>query len=246
VAYYRQVWAATHVGHVRRVNEDSYCVGDRLCDRTNGGWQGQIDCALGWAAVADGMGGHAAGEQASESVVRSVMSLARGARLESDVARMLEAANDRIYREMYDGHGRPAMGSTVVGVIVRDKRALIFNIGDSRLYQVQGARLQQESIDDTIIRVVDNRPMKTHVLTQSLGGSHSRYPIAPHIKHVDLDNGAGLLLCSDGLTDMLSDDEIATILSTRRSDPAQSLVAAALDAGGSDNVTVVVISAAFS
>ncbi len=246
MTYYRQVWAATHVGHVRRANEDSYCVGDWLCDRSNGGWQGQINCALGWAAVADGMGGHAAGDQASESVIRSVMSLARKARSEHDVARMLEIANDRVYREMYDGNGRPAMGSTVVGVILLEKRALIFNIGDSRLYVVQGAKLEQQSIDDTIIRTIENRQMKTHVLTQSLGGSHSRFPITPHIKQIDLDNRAGLLLCSDGLTNMLSDDEIAADLSRRRSDPAQSLVSAALDAGGSDNVTVVVIGAAFS
>jgi PPM family protein phosphatase len=246
VTYYRQVWAATHVGHVRRANEDSYCVGDWLCDRSNGGWQGQIDCTLGWAVVADGMGGHAAGEQASESVVRSVMSLAREARSENDVARMLETANERIYREMYDGNGRPAMGSTVVGVILREKRALIFNVGDSRLYVAQGAKLQQESTDDTIIRTIEDRQIKTHALTQSLGGSYSRFPITPHIKHIDLENCAGLLLCSDGLTNMLSDDEIAADLSRRRSDPAQSLVSAALDAGGSDNVTVVVIGAAFS
>jgi PPM family protein phosphatase len=243
---YRRVWAATHVGHVRRANEDSYCVGDWLCDRSNGGWHGQIDCALGWAVVADGMGGHAAGEQASELVVRSVMSLAREVRSESDITRMLETTNERIYREMYDDHGRPAMGSTVVGVILREKRALIFNIGDSRLYVTQDAKLQQESTDDTIIRTIEKRQIKTHMLTQALGGSHSRFPIAPHIKHIDLDNRVGLLLCSDGLTNMLSDDEIAADLSRRQSDPAQSLVSAALHAGGSDNVTVVVIGAAFS
>ncbi len=246
MTFYRQVWAATHVGHVRRANEDSYCVGDWLCDRSNGGWRGQLDCALGWAVVADGMGGHAAGAQASESAIRSIMKLAREARSENDVARMLETANDRIYREMFDGSGQPAMGSTVVGVIFRQKQALIFNIGDSRLYVAREATLKQESTDDTIVRTVDNRPMKTHVLTQSLGGSYSRFPITPHIKNIDLNNGSSLVLCSDGLTDMLSDDEIAADLAKRRSDPAQSLVSAALDAGGSDNVTVVIIGAAFS
>ena len=246
MTYYRQVWATTHAGHVRVHNEDSCCVGQWLCNGSDGNWCGQIDCALGWAVVADGMGGHDAGEAASESVVRSIMSLAREARSEPEVARMLEIVNERIYREMYDGRGRPAMGSTVVGVIFREQQSIIFNIGDSRLYVAEGGELKQESTDDTIIRTIESRQIKTHALTQSLGGSYSRVPITPHVKSIALKNSAGLVLCSDGLTDMLSDNEIAANLARRRPDPAQSLVSAALDAGGSDNITVVVVGAAFS
>jgi protein phosphatase len=246
LTYYRQVWATTNVGLVRSRNEDSCCVGHWLCNGGDGNWSGQLDCALGWAVVADGMGGHDAGEAASESVIRTIIGLARDACSELDVARMLETVNERIYREMYDGHGRPAMGSTVVGVIFREQQAIIFNVGDSRLYVAEGGELKQESIDDTIIRTVENRQIKTHALTQSLGGSYSRISVTPHIKTIPLKNGAGLVLCSDGLTDMLSDDEIAANLARRQPDPAQSLVSAALDAGGSDNITVVVVGAAFS
>jgi protein phosphatase len=190
------------------------------------------------------MGGHDAGELASESAVRTIMGLVESARTELEVARMLEVANDRIYEEMYSDRGRPAMGSTVVGVVFRGEKALMFNVGDSRLYLMRGAELNQESIDDTLGRMLPNPTVRSHALTQSLGGSYSRMPFTPHVKQRVLARCEGLLLCSDGLTDMLADEEIRRILSRKPIHPAEALVSAALDAGGSDNVTVVVVGTA--
>ena len=214
-----------------------YC----LSDGRNASWYGLVDCAPSWAVIADGMGGHDAGEIASESAVRTIMRLAKGAQSELDIARMLEAANDLIYEEMYGDRGRPAMGSTVVGVVLRGQAVLIFNVGDSRLYLTRGPELVLESVDDTLARVLPNQKVRSHALTQSLGGSSRRIPFTPHIKGRILSSSEGLLLCSDGLTDMLSEEEIGSILLRRPTNPAQALVSAALDAGGSDNITVVVV-----
>ena len=237
----RPVWAATHAGHVRPENEDRCCVGNWLSDGGNASWQGFADCVPSWAAIADGMGGHDAGEIASEAAARTIMRLAKDAQSELDIARMLEAANDLIYEEMYGARGRPAMGSTIVGVVLRGQTVLTFNVGDSRLYLTRGPELVLESVDDTLGRVVPNRKFRSHALTQSLGGSYRRIPFTPHIKGKILSSSEGLLLCSDGLTDMLSDNEIGSVLSRQSTNPAQALVSAALDAGGSDNITVVVV-----
>jgi serine/threonine protein phosphatase PrpC len=240
----RQISAATHAGHVRPTNEDRCCVGTWVSDGRNASWEGLVDCTTGWAVIADGMGGHDAGELASESAVRTIMGLIQDAQSEGDIVRMLEVANDRIYEEMHGGRGRPGMGSTVVGVALRGQRALMFNVGDSRLYLTRGAQLSQESVDDTIDRVLPSRAVRSHALTQSLGGGFSRLPFSPHVRWSILSEPEGVLLCSDGLTDMLSDKEIGVILSRQASHSARALVSAALDAGGLDNVSVVVIGTA--
>jgi protein phosphatase len=232
------------MGHVRPANEDRCCVGDWISNGQNASWRGVVDSASGWAAIADGMGGHDAGEVASESTLRTITGLIKDAQSELDIARILERANDRIYEEMHGDRGRPGMGSTVVGVAFRGQGALMFNIGDSRLYVTRGTDLRQESVDDTLARVLPNRSVRSHALTQSLGGSYSRMPFTPHVKRKVLTECEGLLLCSDGLTDMLSDEEIAGVISRHPTHPAQALVSAALDAGGSDNITVVVVGTA--
>jgi protein phosphatase len=238
----RNVWAATHTGLVRKENEDCCCVGDWLGEGDSSFWNGRIDCASGLAVIADGMGGHAAGGLASKSVVRSIMELASTAQSEADVARILETANQRIYREMFGGGlGRPSMGSTVVGAIFRDRRALAFNVGDSRLYVTEGDGLRRVSTDDTPEQALASPPARrSHRLTQSLGGSYAKVPLHPHIAVLELHDNAQMLLCSDGLTDMLSEAEIASLL-RQGADPARALVSAALHAGGTDNVSVVVI-----
>jgi PPM family protein phosphatase len=212
-----------------------------LSDCRNASWYGLADCAPSWAVIADGMGGHDAGEIASESAVRTIMRLAKGAQSELDIAQMLEAANDLIYQQMYGDRGRLAMGTTVVGVVLREQAVLMFNVGDSRLFLTRGSELVLESVDDTLTGALPHQKVRSHALTQALGGSFRRIPFTPHIKGRILSGSEGLLLCSDGLTDMLSEEEIGSVLSPRPTHPAAALVSAALDAGGSDNITVVVV-----
>ena len=217
-----------------------------LGNGSDGNWTGQIDCALGWVVVADGMGGHDAGEAASQSVIRSIIGLAREARSELDVARMLETVNERIFHEMYDGHGRPAMGSTVVGVIFRDQQAIDFQYRRQpcvcgRWRRVEtGKHRRYDHSDD---RKPPDQDSRADPIARRELQPPSHYA-ARQVHHAQ--KQAGLVLCSDGLTDMLSDEEIAANLARRQPEPAQSLVSAALDAGGSDNITVVVVGAAFS
>ena len=116
----RRMWAATHAGLVRTVNEDRCCVGEWVSDGHNESREGIIECARGWAVIADGMGGHDAGEFASQSAIGTIHEMIAQAGSESTIARMLERANERIFEEMFSDRGRPAMGSTAVGVSFRD------------------------------------------------------------------------------------------------------------------------------
>ncbi len=120
---------------------------------------------------------------------------------------MLERAHESIFEEMFSDRGRPAMGSTTVAVSFRGGQALAFNIGDSRLYVVHEGAVVQQSVDDTLGRVARARGTRSHALTQSLGGTLGRLPLDPHVKRLAVSDQEQLLLCSDGLTDMLSDEE---------------------------------------
>lgn len=238
----RQVWAATHVGRVRAENEDRCCVGSWISGGNDTLWEGVLDCRQGSClAIADGMGGHDAGERASELAIRTIMDLAPSVSSEFDVAQMLEAANNHIYEEIYSRAERRPMGTTVVGIIFRGQQGIIFNIGDSRLYAIRGSELSLESVDDSLTRVLPSRTIRGHALTQSLGGSFRKMPLVPHIKTRNMPRGEGIILCSDGLTDMLTDDELRGIVSRNPTHPAKALIDAALDAGGEDNITAIVI-----
>lgn len=121
------------------------------------------------------------------------------------------------------------MGTTVAGVVFSGREALVFNVGDSRAYSIQPGGLVQLSRDDTLFgRRVGSR-MHSHALTQSLGGTTKPQSLQPHIKRMPLEENEALLLCSDGLTDLLEEDEIIGILIRHPGNPAEQLIAAALD-----------------
>lgn len=206
----RSMWAATHVGLIRSLNEDRCCVGDWISHRGVESRSGLISCSRGWAVIADGMGGHEAGELASAAAIATIREMIGDAGSEFEIVRVLERANERIFEEMFDGRGRPAMGSTAVGISFQDDHVFVFNVGDSRLYTVQDGNLVQQSVDDTLAAVTPAQRSRSHALTQSLGGTFSRLPLHPHVKRLKTLDRKQFLLCSDGLTDMLSDDEIAS------------------------------------
>jgi protein phosphatase len=134
------------------------------------------------------------------------------------------------------------MGTTVAGLVLCARRALWFNVGDSRVYLEHGGGIAQISIDD-----VPPGP-RYGIITQTLGGCHSFFPISPHIGEEEFDgensiSGSRWLLCSDGLTDMLDDDEIAHAFGRDDEAAVQALFDAAMAAGGSDNISIIVVSA---
>jgi protein phosphatase len=235
----RLAFSSSHLGHVRPANEDRWCIGTLISDGVNGQWSGRLDSAAGWAMVADGMGGHAAGDVASRLALETLAASLSQARNEQSIALAIEQANRSLFEHMYAVPGRLRMGSTVVGILFSGAGAFAFNVGDSRLYSWRSGRLVQHSVDHTLGRL--GARGRSHALTQSLGGTSARMPLDPFVERLALADDASLLLCSDGLTDMISDEEIAALLRSGPRHPAAALVEAALDAGGNDNVTVVVL-----
>jgi len=224
----------THAGLHRELNEDTY-YGD-----------GQ----LGLWLVADGMGGHAHGELASalarETIVREVR---RGTALEEAIGL---ADHDIQHASRQNADARP-MGTTVVAVMVRDQTFQIAWVGDSRGYLYHDGRLTRLSRDHTYIQtliqqgIINRAQARRHpqrnVVTQALGVT------APDQLTVDTLTGefmpgSQLLLCSDGLTEDVRDAQIAGILANTQwsaQECVDALVAAALDNGGSDNITAILI-----
>jgi protein phosphatase len=231
------VAAATHAGRVRAVNEDAYLTLPDLI------------------LVADGMGGHAAGDVASSLAVEAFEPLRGRSRLRADdVLEAVRRANSAIVSETEAHPNRSGMGTTVTGLAVVDEAGsphwLVFNIGDSRVYRIAEGRLHQLTVDHSEVAGLvaqgqisrgDARthPMR-HVITRSLGVLP---PPEPDTWLVPVSSGDRFLVCSDGLTTELDDQEIARIAG-RASDldeTASELVRAAVDAGGRDNITVVLV-----
>jgi serine/threonine protein phosphatase PrpC len=159
-------------------------------------------------------------------IMRPVMSALR---TDHDIATVILSADTALYLAMEQDRRLEGMGTTIAGIVVRGEEILAFNVGDSRIYHLSSDALTQLSVDDVVGR---NR------LTQCLGGSQAQVELSPHVVRFPFRAADTLLLCSDGLTDMLSNQVISALLHS--SDPAAALVTAALDAGGHDNVSVIV------
>ena len=226
----RVAFLMSHVGRIRATNEDACALSS--ADERLTSWQGPIDCSGGWALLADGMGGHAAGEVASALAIEILRPMMPALRTDRDIAEAISTADTALYLAMERYPACHGMGTTIAGVLMADEETIIFNTGDSRIYALCGNSLRLLSNDD----VVDG-----NMLTQCLGGAQEQIGLAPHIVRFRFQASTALLLCSDGLSDMLSDTDIARILNRRPANPAAALVDAAIEAGGHDNVSVIVI-----
>lgn len=232
--------AATHVGLVRTNNEDSWHAGDRLL------------------VVADGVGGMPAGEFASAIVVRAFAPLDESLPAEADaeaeagVLRDLGAAlvraNDEINEESQTDPARDGMGTTVTALRLTGDQLAVIHVGDSRAYRLRDGGLEQITRDDTYVQVlVDegvlsrwearHHPQRS-VVTKAVAGR----PLEPTTMVVATRPGDRYLVCSDGLSDYVTDDAIHEALKTHPDlqDCADCLVDLTLKAGAPDNVTVIV------
>lgn len=229
----------TDTGLVRSVNQDAY----------------YIDPDGRFFIVADGMGGHAGGQEASRlatHVIQSYLTQYWEAKFPSPV--LLETAfmkaNGAILKDQLEHPERADMGTTAVVVVFRGNQSYCANIGDSRLYRWRGSELTQITEDQTWVAQAVKRKALTpeqarshpwrHVLSQCLGREDLRQiDIVP----VEVESGDRLLLCSDGLTEELGDEEIGQSLAQIEScdGVASRLVEAAKEQGGQDNITVVVV-----
>jgi len=231
----------SHQGLVREQNEDRFV----------------IDQSIGCFLIADGMGGHQAGEVASriaaEVISKKIAQQTKNTRL--DPARILQnaivAAHQTIRKQAQKAISQQGMGSTVVIAWLQPSGCQLWlgHIGDSRAYLQRGGELFRLTEDHTIYNQARRAGLlgpdpQTHpprgVLSQALGASDV---IAPETTRIELKPDDRLLLCSDGLTDMLSEEHISEFLSA--SDNIEiachHLIQAALEQGGKDNVSVSVL-----
>jgi PPM family protein phosphatase len=238
-------------GKTRTHNEDSFLVEPDLC----------------FYVVADGMGGHRAGEVASRLVVDTMIAFVRASgddgsitwpyglepNLSIEINQLRNAmhlAHQRVVSEAMRNTEYEGMGSTAIAAVISKGRVVFANVGDSRLYLFRNSALKQLSADDSwaasMLRagvdaeLVHSHPFR-HLLTSALGSTQAQ-PLEVEVQDLPLEPGDVLLLCSDGLYGMLSDEQMAGILTDGSSDlaaRADRLISAANEAGGADNITVV-------
>ena len=222
--------AATDLGRVRSLNEDSYLAQPPIF------------------LVADGMGGYAAGDEASAMVVEEFMARSPGEVVTPEwVVSALERANSRVLA----GSGG---GTTVAGAAAIEQNGadywMVFNIGDSRVYHLSDGELAQVSVDHSVVQeLVDEGSLdaeaarlhpQRHMITRAIGAPDT---FAPDYWLLPASAGDRLMLCSDGITSEMDAVQIDRLIRSSGSpqDVADRLVAGALEHGGHDNVTVVVV-----
>ncbi len=244
--------AVSDVGRVRKTNEDAF-----LSD---------VDMQL--FAVADGMGGHNAGEVASRLALEALSGFISRSAADTDFSwpygldgtltyeanrlrTAIHLANRRVFRAAETIDDYSGMGTTIVGLLMNGCHIAVGHVGDSRLYLLRRGVLEQLTVDDSWAATVlahnprahakelANHPMR-NVLTNALG---AREQVDVHLVERDLEPGDTLVLCSDGLHGVLDDAALKTILDDQPDVTlaARELVNGALDNGSRDNVTALVV-----
>ncbi len=220
------IWAAASVvGLVRENNEDSVYAGRWLF------------------AVADGMGGHAAGEVASATVIGSLRSqdreVAPGVLLEV-LGQAVAEANAEVAQRAAEDASRRGMGTTLTGLLWSGDVIAVVHIGDSRGFRLRDGQLRPITEDHVMGRLLSNAGDLAPVLSRYLDGSSYR---SPDLGLRELRCGDRYLLCSDGLSPVVSAEAIGGVLVAAASpgEAVRQLVASAEDAGGPDNISVIVI-----
>lgn len=229
--------ARTHVGLVRRLNEDAY-----LDLNEKGLW-----------VVADGMGGHAAGEVASRMVVEALSTIHRPNSLSDlldDVRHSLQRVNLKLTEEANRRH-KQIIGSTVAVLMVFENHCVTLWAGDSRIYRFRNGRLYQLTKDHSQIEEMVSQGLISREKARKLPGPNAitraigvKDQVEFDTEIHDIQDGDSFLLCSDGLYNEVSNQDIGSILSLNNcQDSADRLIERALEHGARDNVSVVVVKA---
>jgi protein phosphatase len=227
----RRSTGATHAGRKRRRNEDAYVVEPPLF------------------AVADGMGGAQAGELASRLAASAVHEQQGRGGGEERVAELIQQANRRVYERSSEDAAVSGMGTTMTVALVDDGVVAFGHVGDSRAYLIRDGRLEQLTDDHSLVAELvrsgkltpeeaESHPQRS-VITRALGTDPD---VDVDTFSVDARPGDLFMLCSDGLTSMVDDETILSVVEKHRTDldaAAQALVKAANRGGGEDNITIV-------
>lgn len=237
-----RVIGKTDIGRGRAENQDNFRCGN------------QVGCAA-WGVVCDGMGGAENGKQASTVAVECIESqlydhLQKGfpeQGIKNLVLDSIQLANERVYE--CSGRGEHVMGTTVVCAVVRSGRLHVAHVGDSRAYLFFEGKLRQITKDHSIVQeLIDqgalsaeaaNRHPEKNVITRALGVDEV---VEISYFETDMPPGAVIVLCTDGLTNMVEGERIAEVLAEKDFyDVPSELVNDALHAGGNDNITVLLM-----
>ena len=245
------VSAATDIGLVREGNEDSFLV----------------DQDLGLFIVADGMGGHRAGEKASSmsvEIVRQCLTAKHGSIFEQGetqgepsedspavtaLRQAMQEANSGVYRASADHPEYQGMGTTVTSVLIMGNQAFIGHVGDSRAYLLRQDQLYQVTMDHSLVAEQVRLGLMTeaqarvsqyrNIITRSVGVDSE---VEVDLYYVALEQGDLLLLCSDGLNGMVTDEEIADVLRAHYTEQCpKMLIELACAHGGEDNITALCV-----
>ncbi len=222
---------ATHTGRKRRHNEDAYV------------------CAPPLFAIADGMGGARAGEVASNLAAAAVQAGEANGNGKEGVAALIQAANRSVYERSSSDAEVAGMGTTMTVALVEDTTVTFGHVGDSRAYVLRDGALEQLTDDHSLVAELvrggklsaeeaEHHPQRS-VITRALGTDPD---VDVDTFTVEAREGDVFVLCSDGLTDMVGDEEIGEVLGKGRDsleDAAKELVHRANKAGGQDNITVI-------
>jgi len=244
----------TDVGRKRKHNEDAYA----------------LDIDEGLFIVADGMGGHAAGEVAAKITVETIEEFIAATRQKEEatwpfrynhalqfnsnrLAIAIEKANERVMAAVAAQPWLKGMGTTVVAGLFNEKLLSLAHVGDSRAYLYRDGELTRLTVDHSWVHeqvaagILTEDEAKTHplknVVTRALGGGPS---VSPDLRELTFSPRDRFLFCSDGLTTMLGDEEIGEAAASKKDPQAlcRSLVDLANEKGGVDNITVVVVQVA--
>lgn len=236
-----KAYAATNVGLERSINQDYIYYSLEKC--------GYLPNLF---VVADGMGGHKAGDIASRYTVDNLVTLIRESR-EKDLISIINNAisdvNDKLLDKARESVDYDGMGTTLVVATISDKLLKVANVGDSRLY-ILGDDITQITRDHSLVEEMvslgklDRRAARTHekknYITRAIGGERN---VEAEMFSVDLHPGDRIIMCTDGLSNMVEDNDILNIV--KRSDSleeaVEGLIKTANDNGGKDNISVIII-----
>lgn len=203
--------------------------------------------------VADGMGGHKAGDYASREATKTIVEYIEHSDEENPIAvigKAIELANSNLWKKSVESEDYAGMGTTMVVATIIDESLYVANVGDSRLYLLNDEIKQitkDHSLVEEMIRLggIDEEIARYHpkknVITRAVGGGSE---IQIDFFEIQLEPGDVILMCSDGLTNMLDDEEIKLLVEKQRDviEKVETLVKAANENGGRDNITVTIIS----
>ncbi len=240
--YLIEYYYVSHRGRVRSTNQDNYCCLGGYMSSENNGSVGVVSGTVKNTdepafAVFDGMGGEECGEIAAYIAAGTMAGFKFEGDPSLDLIRLCKTANAAICKYT-DENDISSMGTTAAILKFTKKKIWLCNIGDSKIFRFSGEKLQQISYDHVSVSAFGTKPP----LTQNLGIKEDELIISPYTASREYNKDDVYLICSDGLTDMVTVDDIAEILkNSDRESAASMLLEKALENGGRDNTTIVLL-----